>query len=193
MSDEQLEQRLRHVLGTPLTVPSAKAKEAIMQRVRHAAREDHRRRMIPPSFGRTARHSLIGVALAAGIGSVTTLSTLVPMKPAMHSGHGATSMVIGDSVVDRLRDTLRLVRLMFDDPAARRVAVVGDFNGWQADALPMRQDSNGRWEARLALPDGQHRYAIVVDNTRWVGDSISRQAGAAGQVYSLLHVARASN
>jgi hypothetical protein len=165
-----------------------------MQRVRLAARDDQRRRMIPPSFGRTARHSLIGMALAAGIGSVTTLSPLVTVRPSLPAGSGAMSEVIGDSVVGRLRDTLRLVRLMFDDPAARRVAVVGDFNGWQLEATPRRQDpSSGRWEARLALPDGEHRYAIVVDNTRWVGDTVSRQAGTAGQVYSLLHVVRASN
>lgn len=193
MSDEELEQRLRRVLGTPAQVP-VRAKASIMARVREVAREDHRRRMIPPSFARTARHSLVGVALAAGIGSVTTFSTLVPAKPAAHVSHAATTVVIGDSVVERLRDTLRLVRMMFDDPAARRVAVVGDFNGWQADVTPMRRDvASGRWEAKLALPVGEHRYAIVVDNTRWVGDSVSRQAGTSGQVYSLLHVVRASN
>ena len=193
MSDEELEQRLRRALGAPVQM-SSHGRDAIMQRVRVSAREDHRRRMIPPSFGRTARHSIIGVALAAGIGSVTTLSSLVPIQHARTQGNGAMSEVIGDSVVGRLRDTLRLVRLMFDDPAARRVSVVGDFNAWQADATPMRRDeSSGRWETRLALPDGEHRYAIVVDNTRWVGDSISRQAGTSGQVYSLLHVVRASN
>lgn len=193
MSDEELEQRLRRALSARINT-SAQAKEAIMQRVRYAARDDQRRRMIPPSFGRTARHSLIGVALAAGIGSVTTLSTLVPLNPAAQAGNRAMSVVIGDSVVDRLRDTMRLVRLMFDEPGARHVAVVGDFNGWKADATPMRRNPvSGQWETQLALPDGEHRYAIVVDNTRWVGDSIARQAGSSGQVYSLLHVVRASN
>ncbi|CAN5231653.1 hypothetical protein BH09GEM1_BH09GEM1_11590 [soil metagenome] len=193
MSDVELEQRLRRAMGTPVhTSPDAKA--AIMTRVRHAAREEQRRRMIPPSFGRSARHSVIGIALAAGIGSVTTLSTLMPMRVTPRGANAATSVVIGDSVADRLRDTLRLVRLMFDDPAARHVAVVGDFNGWRADATPMRQDSlSGRWETRVALADGEHRYAIVVDNTRWVGDSSARPAGASGHVYSLLHVARTSN
>ena len=193
MSDDELDLRLRRMLSAPVVAP-AHAKEAIMRRVRHTAREDQRRRMIPPSFGRTARHSLIGVALAAGIGSVTTLSSLVPMRSTPHGENVAMSEVIGDTVVGRLRDTLRLVRLIFDDSAARHVAVVGDFNGWQPSETPMRQDpASGRWETRLALADGAHRYAIVVDNTRWVGDSISRQAGSPGQVYSLLHVTRASN
>jgi hypothetical protein len=193
VSDIEFEQRLQRALNAPAT-PRPRGKEAIMVRVRHAAREEQRRRMIPPSFARTARHSLIGVALAAGIGSITTVSGLTPLAGMRHEGNGATSVVIGDSVVDRLRDTLRIVRLMFDDSAARRVAVVGDFNAWSAAATPMRRDpQSGRWETRLALHDGEHRYAIVVDNTRWVGDFASRQAGTPGHVYSLLHVIRASN
>ncbi len=193
MSDVELEQRLRRALSARVqTSPGAKA--AIMTRVRHAAREEQRRRMIPPSFARAARHSIIGMAFAAGIGSITALSTLRPIRAMPHEGNTVMSVVIGDSVVDRVRDTLRLVRLMFDDPAARRVALVGDFNAWQADATPMRRDSlSGRWETHVALPDGAHRYAIVVDNTRWVGDYNSRPAGAAGHIYSLLHVVRASN
>ncbi|MDQ2666743.1 MAG: hypothetical protein M3Z05_12105 [Gemmatimonadota bacterium] len=193
MSDIEFERRLQHALNAPVVV-RPHAKEALMVRVRHAAREDQRRRMIPPSFGRTARHSLVGLALAAGVGSITTLSGLTPLSVARHEGGTATSVVIGDSVVDRLRDTLRLVRLIFDDSAARRVAVVGDFNAWSADANPLTRDpQSGRWQTRLALHDGEHRYAIVVDNTRWVGDFAAKQAGAPGHVYSLLHVVRTSN
>ena len=193
MSDIELEHRLRRALSAPVAT-RREAKEEIMARVRHTAREAQHRRMMPPSFGRTARHSIIGVALAAGIGSITTLSGLLPVAARPEAHDGAMATVIGDSVVDRLRDTLRLVRLIFDDPAARQVAVVGDFNAWRTDATPMRRDPvSGRWETRLALRDGEHRYAIVVDNTRWVGDTATRQAGTAGHVYSLLHVVRASN
>jgi hypothetical protein len=46
-----------------------------------------------------------------------------------------------------------------------------------------RDERTGRWAVTLALHDGEHRYAIVVDNTRY----------AAGHGYSLLHVARATN
>lgn len=194
MSDAEFERRLRRAFNAP--VPArAQARDAIMVRVRQVARQEQGRRMIPPSFSRMARHSIAGVALAAGIGSITTLSTMMPLSARRHQGSSATSEVIGDTVVGRLKDTLRLVRLIFDDSAARRVAVVGDFNGWgRTEANAMRRDSGtGRWETQIALSDGNHRYAIVVDNTRWVGDSASRQAGTPGHVYSLLHVARASN
>ena len=83
---------------------------------------------------------------------------------------------------------------MFDDPTARQVAVAGDFNGWRSAATPMRRDdATGRWAVTLALHDGAHRYGLVVDNTRWAGDVSSRPGDSTRQLYSLLHVARASN
>jgi hypothetical protein len=172
---------------------SAHAKQAIMERVRRAAREGMPSRALSLPIGRAARHSIIGIALAAGIGSITTLSSFASPVQGVRMG-AATSTVIGDSVVDRFRDTLRLVRLIFDDPAARQVAVVGDFNGWNNEATRMQRDERtGRWAVTLALHDGEHRYAIVVDNTRWAGDVPARSGDTAAHVYSLLHVARATN
>jgi hypothetical protein len=170
-----------------------RAKEAIMARVREAAAERRlagRDRRL--TIGRGTRHSLVGLALAAGIGSITTISALLPSA---HAGASTTSVVIGDTVVATLRDTLRLVRLMFDDPGARRVSVVGDFNGWRSDETPLHQDvTTRRWSATLALHDGAHRYAFVVDGTRWVPERATSGALAdEAQVYSLLHVARDSN
>lgn len=193
MSDAEFERRVASALRAPVPT-DARAKRAIMARVREAATEGllaGRGRRFAPRRG--ARHSLVGLALAAGIGSITTVST---MLPAAHgAGASATSVVIGDTVVATLRDTLRLVRLMFVDAGARRVSVVGDFNGWRADATPLQRDAATRhWSATLALRDGAHRFAFVVDGTRWVPDRAARGALANdGRVFSLLHVARGSN
>ncbi len=190
MSDVEFERRLRAALHADVPV-DARAKARLMERVREASAERPPSRQ--PFFGRGARHSIVGLAVAAGVGSVTTLSALLP------AGHdtdvGAKTAVIGDTVVSTLRDTLRLVRLMFDDPGARQVAVVGDFNGWRASSTPLAQDAaTHRWSATLAMRDGAHRYAFVVDGTRWVPDpSAERVRADDGRVYSLLHVARASN
>ena len=177
MSDVELERRIERALRAPLPA-DVSAKDAIMQGVRVMARQQASRRLAIPTF--RVRHSLIGLAMAAGVGSITTLSALVPSSAVRATG-AVTSAIIGDTVVDRLRDTLRLVRLMFDDSAARQVAVVGDFNEWTPAETPMRRDERtGRWVVTLALQDGEHRYAIVVDNTRRTSDA-------------LLKVARASN
>jgi 1,4-alpha-glucan branching enzyme len=102
--------------------------------------------------------------------------------------------VIGDSVVSTLHDTLRLVRLMFDAPDARHVAVAGDFNR-ETGATPLVRQGRTRWSVTLALRDGAHRYAFVVDGTRWVPDPRADRSvrGEDGRVYSLLNLRHTAN
>lgn len=63
------------------------------------------------------------------------------------------------------------VRFVLHAPAARRVALAGSFNQWDAAATPLvRTAGDGVWTATLTLPVGQHQYTFVVDGTRWVPD-----------------------
>lgn len=63
------------------------------------------------------------------------------------------------------------VKFVLFAPAARHVALAGTFNGWDADATPLRRvGSDGVWTVTLALPVGQHQYGFVVDGRRWVTD-----------------------
>ncbi len=195
MSDVEFERRVSRALRAPVPT-SARAKAAIMENVRRVAAERVPSRAFALPLSRGTRHSLIGVALAAGIGSVTTMTATSRSNDdgAVVEHASVSSMVIGDSVVDRVRDTVRLVRLIFDAPSARHVAVVGDFNGWRPDSTPLVRDARtGRWGVTLALHDGAHRYAIVIDNTRRAIDPSSRSVGEDGRVHSLLRVARAAN
>jgi 1,4-alpha-glucan branching enzyme len=44
------------------------------------------------------------------------------------------------------------------------VAIVGDFNQWNAESLPMRRSADGRrWEIEVRLPPGRYTYGFVVD------------------------------
>ena len=93
-----------------------------------------------------------------------------PSGAGVRSVGAVSSVVLGDTVVNRLRDTLRLVRLMFRDSTARHVAIRGDFNRWNERGAVMHRDArSGQWTVTLALSAGDHRYAIVVDDTRWAG------------------------
>lgn len=40
---------------------------------------------------------------------------------------------------------------------------MGDFNGWDVHATPMRRMPDGFWLASLELPHGHHRYLFLVD------------------------------
>lgn len=195
MSGSDLERRVACALHAPVRGGSApRVRDAVMERIRALPAHERPARRAPLIGARAVRHSIVGVALAAGIGSLGTLHSLSNGGTSGSPARLATA-VIGDSVAGTLHDTLRLVRLMFDDTAARRVAAVGDFNGWRADSTPLRREpTSRRWTTTIALRDGAHRYAFVVDGTRWVIDPAAPHVrGDDGRVYSLLNVAGAAN
>ena len=57
------------------------------------------------------------------------------------------------------------VTFFCDAQAVENVTLVGDFNGWNPAATPMRRTPDGRWMASLELPHGHHRYVFLVDGT----------------------------
>lgn len=60
--------------------------------------------------------------------------------------------------------------------AAREVALVGDFNGWDEHATPMiRRSNDGAWTAKVPLPPGRHVYAFVIDGRTWLVDPLAPQ------------------
>jgi len=67
----------------------------------------------------------------------------------------------------RVRD--KKVRFEFVDPEAQRVSVAGDFNGWDADRIPLKRDVRGIWRASLSLEAGRYEYLFRVDDT-WQAD-----------------------
>jgi hypothetical protein len=72
---------------------------------------------------------------------------------------------------------LKTVQVVLRAPAARRVSVVGDFNGWDARTDVMTRDpASGLWSHTLALRPGRHVYAFVVDDSVWMRDPRSPEA-----------------
>jgi 1,4-alpha-glucan branching enzyme len=73
------------------------------------------------------------------------------------------------------------VRFAVWAPAARRVAVVGDFCAWNADRHVMQpQGSSGVWAVHVPEAAVDHRYKFVVDGAdgrqRWKADPMARRA-----------------
>lgn len=48
-------------------------------------------------------------------------------------------------------------------PSATSVALVGDFNGWDAHMHPMKKMKDGTWKVTLLLPAGSYQYQFYVD------------------------------
>jgi len=148
VSDVEFERRIATLLRAPVDVRQD-VRERVMCRVRGAARSHAPRPRTRPLSSRSSRHSLVGLLVAASIGSVAVLSSVLPRATFDRGG----SVPPGDSLFGRLRDTLLLERVVHD--GEHRYAFVVDGVRWVPD--------------RTAVPAGSpHRLPAIL---RVAGDS----------------------
>jgi len=70
-----------------------------------------------------------------------------------------------------VRDGRVPVVLALRSPDARSVAVIGSFNGWEAQNCELQTlDGETHWAVTLLLPSGRYEYAFLVDGERIVPD-----------------------
>lgn len=116
----------------------------------------------PKSFSVTPLRAL---AMAAGI---VIVAVLAGERTPSTGGAPAERVATAPAEPER-RDTV--VQFVFVAPNASSVSLVGDFNGWDRARTPLEMvASSGMWSVALPLSPGRHRYAFIVDGTRWVAD-----------------------
>ncbi|GAB3261219.1 isoamylase early set domain-containing protein [Larkinella harenae] len=55
---------------------------------------------------------------------------------------------------------------------AKEVALVGDFNGWDASATALKKQKDGSYKTTVELPIGQEtQFRYLVDGEKWLNDS----------------------
>ncbi len=81
-------------------------------------------------------------------------------------------------------------------PHAHAVSIIGSFNRWRPDALPLQRATNGWWHATLHLPVGSHLYRFWVSDDahphgHWLRDPENPDTAESGyrEAHSLLTVA----
>ena len=64
------------------------------------------------------------------------------------------------------------VQFVIVAPDAKKVSVVGDFNGWDVSraGYQAQHRGGGVWSVTAPVPVGHHRYSFVVDDSVWVAD-----------------------
>ena len=112
------------------------------------------------------------------------------VRPAWAVAAGA-ALLLGGALIGRVsvgrgtaaeeRPLVSTVRFVFVAPEAARVSVVGDFNQWNASAMPMRRLSDGTWIADIPIDPGSYAYAFVVDGRIEVDPSAPRAKGEFGE------------
>ena len=159
------------------------------------------RRGLAPVAGLAAAAAFAGVTvlgaargpLAGGRAADAGLapSLQATLRDTLLAGAGV-AMPMRTALVDTIGDaTLRLVRFVLVAPSATRLALVGDFNRWDAAATPMlaASESTGVWTATVPLRTGAHRYAFVLDDTGRVADpAAAERSDSAGRPYSVVTV-----
>ncbi len=64
-----------------------------------------------------------------------------------------------------------VVQFVIVAPSASDVALVGDFNDWNASATPLEVAADDRvWSVTVPLEAGRYRYAFLVDGETWLSD-----------------------
>lgn len=106
--------------------------------------------VIPPLAGLAAAAGLVGIGIMSGL--------------ALHrDGRTSTGQVPPVVVNPQLPDSPRVVKFVLIAPQAARVAVVGDFNGWDEAATPAVKQPDGTWSTFVTLRPGRHVYSFIVD------------------------------
>ena len=111
---------------------------------------------------------LASVALAAGLVGIGVFTGLFVLRRDGLVPAGQPTVVARS--VSELPTSDTVVTFVFVGQASR-VSLVGDFNGWDAKATPMKKvgPQGAYWSVTLPLSVGRHLYAFVVDS-QWVAD-----------------------
>lgn len=113
---------------------------------------------------------LATTALAAGLVGIGVLGGLAINRDGRQSAVQLPAVAVGQP---QLPDSLapRTVKFVLIAPQAAKVSVVGDFNGWDSAATPMKsQGAGGAWTVFVPLQPGLHVYSFVVDGSHFVAD-----------------------
>jgi hypothetical protein len=107
---------------------------------------------LPPLASAALAAGLVGIGVFAGLSINRDGRAPTEQPPAV-----AAAPQLPDSVAPRV------VKFVLVAPQAARVAVVGDFNGWDGAATPAVRQADGSWVTMVSLRPGRHVYSFVVD------------------------------
>lgn len=164
--DPRLERRIAPLRRMPTVDPAA------MGRLRAALRRE--------AGPRVRRRIVLSPAGAVGAALVVALLTSLVWT------------VAGSRASGPLADGPVPVQFVLHAPGARSVSVVGDFNDWDPDALPMTRGGGGVWSVVVPLAPGPVRYSFLVDGGEWRADPDAAAApGDFGRPSSIALIASA--
>jgi len=128
---------------------------------------------LPAAIGYALAATLAGFLIRGAMPKEPAQVAVAPEARTNDPSGGARTTVqpVAESVDRAAQEKPVAVQFVLDAAAAKRVALVGDFNGWNGSATPLARDSaSGAWSVVAAVPPGRHVYAFLVDGTVWTLD-----------------------
>jgi hypothetical protein len=118
-----------------------------------------------------ASRDVAGSAPAASAPVASVPVAMAPTSAANDSAEPRLAASTTTSLAALSGDAPHPIQFVLRAPDAHRVALVGDFNGWDAARGGMRETgAAGVWTATVPLRPGRHVYAYVVDDSVWTLD-----------------------
>ncbi|HEX6053653.1 MAG TPA: isoamylase early set domain-containing protein [Gemmatimonadaceae bacterium] len=116
---------------------------------------------------------LAGLAVAAGLVAIITMSVLRTVPSSDLAANPATPETVGVPVtlasLDDAPVALVATPITYIDRSARTVAVVGNFNDWDATKNVLTLTGDSVWTGNIRLTPGRYEYQLVVDG-KWIAD-----------------------
>jgi hypothetical protein len=163
-----------------VVAPGPEARERLLERIAEMpAPRPHTRPWARLMGGHALAPQRLALAAACVLVSVSGVALI---ERTLAPDSGGRTIFIGDMRVPppNLAEN-PVVRFDLTAPDAGGVTLVGDFNGWDRQATPMRRAKTpGTWTVSVPLERGRHVYGFVVDGVRWVADPMAPLAPADG-------------
>jgi hypothetical protein len=155
-NDDSLPPGLRRAVDALREEPEVR--QEWMDDVIRAAAEHRHEDVASPDVRRWAFRPSVAIAAGLAFAALGSGLTYVVMRPAPPEN---SPPLVATEAVSRDKAP---VRFSLVAPSAVSVTLVGDFNGWNPTALPMRRSASGdAWEVEIGLAPGRYTYAFVVD------------------------------
>ena len=91
--------------------------------------------------------------------------------------------------MDMAREKLLKATFELLAPDAKKVALTGDFNSWDANGIKMRKYKSGKWKANVDCTPGRYEYKYIVDNEWWTDPNNTKSAvNSFGAVNSVIEL-----
>ena len=178
MRDERSDESRLNEIARELQHAGAHLDASFDRRVMAAVRRlpPHRRFGLWSRLTTPRRRTITVTPLSVGLrAACVALFAILGVAHASADLHRVAKPIVNALATKKTAAPTHRVQFVLVAPDAKKVAVVGDFNGWDSNhaAYQAQHRGGGVWSVTAPVPAGHHRYSFIVDDSLWVADPMA--------------------